>query len=391
MTVNLRQHWLLAPQLHFLNHGSFGACPKPVLAVQQRWRERLEQDPMGFMVELEGWPDEVRQALAAVLDGQPENFAFLANATHAANSVLRSWEFQPGDEILTTDHEYNANRNAIDYICQRSGAQARIAPIPFPLTGETEIVEAILTAVTARTRLVLLDHITSQTALVLPIQAISTALAQQGVPLVVDGAHAPGQVPVNLDQLVRGACIAYFANGHKWLCAPKSCAFLYVHPDWQARIRPLSISHGANSPRTDRSRFLLEFDWPGTWDATAVLAWPAAIAFLAGLLPGGLPALMAHNHRMVVAARRRLVDQLGIEPPCPDHLLGAMASLPLPDRSLEPPGLDSLQTQLLREYAIQVPIIPWPHPPKRLIRISAQIYNQPEEYGLLSSALEQLL
>jgi isopenicillin-N epimerase len=214
-------------------------------------------------------------------------------------------------------------------------------------------------------------------------------LAARNIETLVDGAHAPGMVPINLTAL--GADY-YTGNCHKWLCAPKSAGFLHVRPDRQKLIRPLSISHGANSPRADRSRFLIEFAWTGTSDPTACLSIPEALSVVGSLLPGGWPQIMARNRELVLEGRKILCSALSIAPPCPEGCIGSLASVPLPDgddtkRPVSPLCLDPLQDRLLAEHGIEVPIIPWPVPPKRLLRISAQLYNSLSQYKCLAEAL----
>jgi isopenicillin-N epimerase len=223
-----------------------------------------------------------------------------------------------------------------------------------------------------------LDHVVSQTGLIFPIATLVDELRQRGVETLIDGAHAPGMVPLNLLQL--GATF-YTGNAHKWLCAPKGAAFLYVQRDRQSAIHPLTISHGANDPRTERSRFHLEFDWMGTDDPTAYLCVPEAIRFMAGLLPGGWPEVMERNHQLAIAARQILCHTLEVSPPCPEDLLGALAVIPLPDGDAT-----LLHNHLLQQYHIEVPIVPWRHQ-GRLLRISAQLYNQIEQYRYLAEAL----
>jgi isopenicillin-N epimerase len=388
------RHWTLDPGCDFLNHGSFGACPREVLATQSRLRAQIERQPVRFfMREHDALLDQARVALAAVLDAEPAELVFVPNATTGVNAVLRALPFAPGDELLTTDHAYNACANALRFVAERAGARVVVARMPFPVHSPDEAVAAVLAAVTPRTRLALIDHVTSPTALVLPVARIVRALAERGVDTLVDGAHAPGMVPLSLRAL--GAAY-YTGNCHKWLCAPKGAGFLAVRADRQARVRPAVISHGANSPRTDRSRFQLEFDWTGTADPTAYLAVPAAIAFLSGLLPGGLASLMDHNRALALRARAHLAAQLGTTLPCPDEMIGAIASVPLPDgpalaSSSPPPLVDPLQDALLARYQTEVPIVPWPAPPGRLVRISAQHYNRFEQYERLATHLRALL
>jgi isopenicillin-N epimerase len=387
--VDPRQ-WLLDPNIVFLNHGSFGSCPRGVLEFQRELREHIERQPVRFFVrELEGLWDEARNTLAQFLGAHSDDLVFVPNATSGVNAVLRSLRFQPGDELLVTDHEYNACRNALNFAADQNGVRVVVAEVPFPLQGEDEVVGRILERVTVHTRLALLDHVTSQTGLVLPIQRLVRELATRGVDSLIDGAHAPGMVPVNLNDI--GAAY-YTGNCHKWLCAPKGAAFLCVRRDRQERIRPLVISHGANSPRTDRSRFLIEFGWMGTGDPSAWLSVSEALRFVGSLLPGGWPEVMRHNRELALAARSLLCRALNLTPPCPDEFIGSLVSLSLPDAadatpSKSPLYLDPLQDKLLIEHGIEVPIIPWPAPPKRLLRVSAQLYNSLPQYERLAKAL----
>lgn len=382
--------WLLDPEVIYLNHGAFGACPRSVLEYQTELRQRLERQPLQFLArDLEGLLDAAREALARFVGAAPENLVFVPNATAGLNTVLRSLCFGPEDELLVTNHEYNASRNALDYVAHQSGARVVVAEIPVPVRSVSEIVTPILAAVTPRTRLALLDHVTSQTGLVLPIAQLVAALAARGVETLVDGAHAPGMVPLNLAEI--GATY-YSGNCHKWLCAPKGAGFLCVEPSRQKQVRPLVVSHGANSLRTDRPRFLIEFGWTGTGDMTAYLSVPEALRFMASQCPGGWSEVMARNRALALAARAHLCAALKIPESCPTDCIGAIASLPLPDA---PPGAGPklpfneypLQEMLLEKYGIEVPVIPWPQPAKRLLRISAQLYNALPQYELLSARL----
>ena len=264
-----------------------------------------------------------------------------------------------------------------------------VAPIPFPLANEDEIVRPIVDRVTARTKIALVDHITSQTAIVMPLQRIVKELEGRNVAVLVDAAHAPGMVPLNLSKL--GASY-YTGNCHKWICAPKGAALLHVREDRQQEIRPTVISHGANSPRKDRSRFQIEFGWAGTWDPTAMLSVPIALEYMGSLVEGGWPAIMRRNRALTLAARAVLCEALQIAPPCPESMIGSIASMPVADsKSMKPPKtplyLDALQEFLFAKWKIEVPIIPWPAPPKRLLRISAQLYNSLPQYERLAEAL----
>ena len=351
--------WTLDPTVTYLNHGSFGACPAPVLAVQREWRDRFEREPVTFLDrELEGHLDEARIALGRFLGADPDGLVFVPNATTAVNAVLRSLRFAPGDELLTSDHEYNAVLNTVRAAADRDRARVVLAALPFPTSGDEEIVAALLSAVTQRTRLAVLSHVTSPTGLVLPIERIVRELDARGIDTLVDGAHAPGMVPLALDDL---AAAYYTGNGHKWLCGPKGAAFLWVRADRRERVHPTIVSHGANATRTDRPRFRLEFDWVGTGDPTAALTLPAAIDCMARFEPGGWPAVMAANRVLALEARDRLVAALGGPTPAPDGLIGSMAAVPIPTLRTDHEAA-WLHEELFDEERIEVPIVPWPVP-----------------------------
>jgi len=383
----MKQHWTLDPAITYLNHGSFGATPRVVLEAQNKFRAQLEREPVRFFVrELEPLLDDARRVLADFIGADPEGVAFVPNATAGVNAVLRSLDLDKLDELLVTSQEYNACRNALEYVCGIAGAKIVTVDIPFPLSSADVIVERILEKVTDRTRLLLVDHVISQTALIFPIERLVSELAARGIDTLVDGAHAPGFLPLN----VRDIGAAWYAgNLHKWVCAPKGAAFLYTRPNRRASVHPVSISHGANAPRTDRSRYLLEFDWTGTFDPSAWLSVPAALRFMDE--QGGWPAVMHRNRELALRARDLLCDTLGIDKPAPDAMLGAMAAVPLPDNTeagTPPLYLDPLQDRLLFEHGIEVPIVPWPQPPRCLLRISAQLYNEFADYEKLAAALK---
>ncbi len=394
----LRSHWLLEDGLAFLNHGSFGACPRVVMEEQSRLRVEMERNPVRFLWrEIEGRLDAARTELARFLGADAEELVFVPNATTAVNSVLRSLTLQPGDELIATDHGYNACNNVLAECAHRAGAKVITAHIPFPIAGPEQAVSAILEAVTPRTRLVLVDHVTSPTALVLPVEKIIHALEPRGIAVFVDGAHAPGMLPLDLHALQPSY---YTGNLHKWVCAPRGSGFLFTRRDRQPGLHPAAISHGYNTPRAGRSQFHDEFDWQGTLDLTAWLTVPAAIRFCENLLPGGWPALMQHNHNVAFAARRTLCQRLEIEPPCPEEMLGSMATLPLPRAFQETQAgeslaviarFDPLQSLLLENHHIEVPLVRWGKPTRRWFRVSAHAYNSPHEYERLADALNALV
>jgi isopenicillin-N epimerase len=381
--------WTLDPAVAFLNHGSFGACPSVVLERQARLRERLEREPVDFLArDLPRLLAEARAGLGAFLGADPDDLAFVANASSGTNAVLRSLPLEPGDELLTTDHAYAACVKAMRYAAARSGARVVVAAVPFPLASEDAVVRPVLEAVTPRTRLAVLDHVTSPTALVWPLERLVRELAARGVDTLVDGAHAPGMLPLDLRAL--GA--AYYAgNAHKWLCAPKGAAFLYVRRDRQDRVHPTVISHGYEE---GPARLRAEFDWTGTDDPTAWLAVPESLRFLGSLLPGGWPALMSRNHALALQARDVLSGTLGSPLPCPAEMVGSMASLALPAPAPGAPaaGLDHEGlTEWLRARGVETWLCSWPAPGALLIRISAQLYNDLGQFRRLAALLREAL
>ncbi len=382
MPSEFAQHWTLDPGTVFLNHGSFGATPRPVLEAQSAWRARMEREPVAFFArDVEPAMDVVRTALGRFVGAAPDDLVLVPNATVGVNTVARSLDLRDGDEVVALDHAYNAATNALEHVAAAAGARLVIARLPFPGATPDLARDAILEAVTPRTRLVMVDHVTSPTALVLPIAEIVAALAERGIDTLVDGAHAPGMFDLDLEAI--GA--AYYAgNCHKWMCAPKGAGFLHVRRDLQERVRPLTISHGANSPRVDRPRFRLEHDWTGTWDPSAYLSIPAAIEFGASLLVEGWPALFERNRDLALRGRDLLCAALGVEAPAPDDMIGSMVAVPLPLESPDAPipGAAQYDDPIhagLQRHGIQASVGPWPQQPyggpwRRLVRVSAAPY-----------------
>jgi isopenicillin-N epimerase len=390
---DLARHWVLDPSIVYLNHGSFGACPRVVLERQAELHARLESEPVRFYVrEGEALLDAARERLARFVGADPDDLVPVTNATTGVNAVLQSLTFAPGDELLTTSHAYGACRNALDHVASRAGARVVVAKVPFPTAASEAVVEAVLSEVTPRTRLALLDHVTSPTGLVFPIHRLVSELQGRGVDCLVDGAHAPGMVPLDLRTL--GA--AYFTgNCHKWLCAPKGAGFLHVRRDRQDGIHSLPISHGYTSRRRARPRIHDEFDWVGTGDPTPFFCVPDALDFMAKLLPGGWEEARRRNRELALVGRALIAEALGVDSlPCPEDMIGSLAAVPLP--SLRPPAetiwalaTDPIQ-DLLWERHVEVPVYAWPKPPHRLIRISAQLYNTTEHYATLAAALREI-
>jgi isopenicillin-N epimerase len=325
--------------------------------------------------------------LAGFLGANPRDLVFVTNATSGVNAIVRSLAWRPGDEILTTSLDYNACRNVLVETARRTRARLVVARIPFPLRSADDIVAAVLEAVTPRTRLAMLDHVTSDTALVLPLARLIRELESRGVDTLVDGAHAPGMLPLDLDRL-RPAY--YTGNLHKWVAAPKGAAFLWIRADRQSGIQPPVISHGYNRPRPGYTRFQDQFDWTGTFAPSAWLCVGEAIAWLGTRLPGGWPELRRRNHALAVQARNTLARRLEVDPPCPASLLGSMVTLPLPGRfqsAARSGKIDSEQLQLYDEFRIEVPFTRFGQPERRWFRVSAHLYNHLPEYDYLADVL----
>jgi len=401
---DLAHHWALDPGVVHLNHGSFGACPTRVLDAQTALRARMEAEAVRFFV-IDLWEltDRAREALAPVIGARPQDIVFVRNATSGVAAVLDSIDLAPGDEVLFLSHEYPACRAIVRAACARRGAIPVEATLRLPIADPGEAAEAILSRVSARTRLCLLSHVTSGTALVLPVAQIIGSLRARGVETLLDAAHAAGQVELDLTALAPAYATG---NCHKWLCAPKGAAFLWARHDMQGAIRPpfesvYSRELGAGPWRGPggRSRFNLEFDYLGTDDYTARLALPEAIAFMEGAVPGGLGEVRARNRSLALAARDLLCRRLGTPPLAPASMHASMAVVALPEH---PAGLgarlarrptfyaDALQDALVERWRVQVPV--WsgagaPPGSGRYIRISAQLYNTPAQYEYLADAL----
>ena len=375
--------WCLDPSVTYLNHGSFGACPSAVLEVQAALRLEMEREPVDFLVAaLPARLNVARETLAAFLGAEPADLVFVPNATAGVNAVLRSLSLEPEDELLLTNHTYAACRKTVEFVAEQTGARVVVANLPFPCRQDEEIISSVLTCVSPRTRLALLDHVTSPTALVLPVARLVSDLRTRGIDTLVDGAHAPGMVPLCLSDL--GAAY-YTGNAHKWLCAPKGAAFLHVRRDRQAQLHPNVISHGYTAG------FHAEFDWTGTFDPTPWLCIPEALHFIGSLLPAGWPQVMATNRALTLQARTLLLESSGIDAPCPEAMIGSMASIPLPPAAVGSPAhrldCEGLHTWF-RERGVETWLYPHPVP---LLRVSAQLYNNLSQFKELSLLLEEAL
>jgi isopenicillin-N epimerase len=373
---DLRPSFLLDPDVVYLNHGSFGACPKPVFDAYQSLQRQLEREPVQFLaVHAADLLQTARSSLAEFVGCPPDDVVYFPNPTTAINMVARSLDLQPADEILTTDHEYGAMDRTWRFICGETGAVHVRASIPLPLPSTDEIVERIWGRVSPRTRIVFLSHITSQTAVTFPVDVICERAREAGIISIIDGAHAPGQIPLDLSTL--GADI-YTGACHKWLCAPKGSAFLYARPGIQPMLKPLVVSWGWEAEEPSGSNFIDHHEWQGTRDLAAFLSVPDAIAFQRD---HDWPAVQLACHQLAVRARARVNQVLGQEPICGDHAFHQMFTISLPISDPE-----RLQTQLFRDHRVEVPVFQWGNACR--MRVSVQAYNSQADIDVLIEALD---
>ena len=386
----IAKYWDLDENTVFLNHGSFGACPNFVLEKQQELRNQLENDPVLFMdYTLPEKALDVRRKLGQFLNCSGDDLALISNATSGVNTILRSLEFEKGDQILVPDHAYQACRNAIDFVAEKHSLEVITCKIPFPIESKEQVIELLLDSLTPHTRLAMIDTVTSPTGLRMPFEELTHELESRGIQVLLDAAHGPGLVPLNLNKL--GASYVT-GNCHKWLCSAKGSAFLYVRKDLQEKIHPLTISHGMSFPTEDSPKFRNEFDWMGTMDPTPWLTIPTAIDGLAKLVPQGWDEIMRLNNTLTLQARDILCEELNMDQPCPDNMISALSTLKLPGEANPPFHLmDPLKQKLYDEYSIQIPVWTWPSPNGRYIRISAQLYNHIDQYQYLADSLRQVI
>ncbi len=385
-------NWSLDTDIIYLNHGSFGACPKCILEKQTQFRTMMERDPLNFFIrELEGLIEHSRNELAKFIDADAEDLVFVPNVSYGVNTVLKSLDFKAGDEIITTDHEYFSCANALDTVASKTGCTIIEAKLPFPVNNPDQLAESILQCITPRTRLILIDHVTSKTGIVLPIEDIVSKMSSLGIDTLIDGAHAPGMLPLDIKKINPSY---YTGNCHKWLCSPRGAAFLWVRKDRQLLIHPLVTTYLPGEYKINRSNFQFEFIWSGTSDLSAILCIPESINFFSSLCPDGLERLRYNNRLLALKARNILCEALNVEPPVPESMMAFMASIPIPDRERGKicpfSFIDPDQTLLYEKYKISVPILSFPDPPKRLIRISAHVYNTLAQYEFLADALREI-
>jgi isopenicillin-N epimerase len=377
----LRQHYLLDPDIVFLNHGSFGACPRPVFERYQEWQRELERQPVEFLGRrLNGLLAEARAALGSYLGVAPDDLVYVANVSTALNIVARSLPLQAGDEILLTDHEYGAMQRTWTFVAEQRGARVIQQPLPKPIESPEAVVEAVWAGVTPRTRVLFLSHITSPTAVILPVEALIERARAAGIWTVIDGAHAPGQVDLNLQTL---GADCYGGNLHKWLSGPKGAGFLYVRRELQSLIEPLVVSWGWRPSDAGASAFVDQLQRQPTDDPSAYLSVPAAIEFQA---THEWPRVRQECHELARLARQELAKLTGVPPLVADdpRLFAQMASLPMP-----PCDGVALKERLYAEHRVEIPVVGWGE--TTCLRISVQGYNTRGDVDRLVSAVADVL
>jgi len=379
----LKDLFLLDPHVIFLNHGSYGACPRPVFEKYQEWQKQLERQPVQFLgSELDNYLLQSRQVLAKYVHASPNDIVYIPNATHGVNIVARSLQLNPGNEILTTNHEYGACNFAWDFICQKTGAIYRHQDIKMPTTNQQEIVDQLWQAVSPQTRVIFMSHITSPTSLTLPIQLVCQRAHDAGIITVIDGAHAPGQISVDLSSFQADF---YIGNCHKWMLSPKGAGFLYARPEVQNLIEPLIVSWGYQSKLTfpSKSNFVDFLQWTGTKDPAAALCVPAAIDFMN---ENHWDDVRVRCHNLLRAAIKQICDQTGFSPlyPLESDYYHQMGTIPIPKMK----DLTMLKASLYHEYGIEIPCFEWNG--RHFIRLSVQGYNSEDEIDQLVGAVNNL-
>lgn len=391
----LKEHWTFRPGTTYLNHGSFGPPPRAVRAARQHLQQQLDQQPMDFFVrQLEPLWREARAKLAAFVGTAADNLIFVENATAGMNIAADSFPLAAGDEVLLTDHEYGAVKRIWQRACDRAAASLREVQLPLPLRTAADVVDTLFAAATDRTRLIIVSHLTSPTAIILPVEQICAEARRRGIAVAIDGPHAIAQLPLAIDRL---GCNFYTVSCHKWLSAPFGTGFLYVTPRWQSCVRPPVLSWGRLPPSPIDS-WADEFVWSGTRDPSAYLAIPAATEFMESV---GLENFRARAHWLAQYARQKLTELTGLEPIVPDGptWYGSMAHCPLPPPKTAPaagdcadqtcPVSNPLQHTIWRELGIEVPIVDFRG--RRYIRVSCHLYNDTEQIDRLVAGLGKLL
>jgi len=378
----------------FLNHGSFGACPVPVLEKQTQYRKQLESEPLRFfMRECDELIDKSRNKLASFVNCNPNDLVFVTNATAGVNTVFKSLDFKPGSEILFTNHIYPACRNVVTKICKEKNLIPKEIKINLPVLNSSDVTDNVISAVNSKTAIVLIDHISSMPGIKFPVEEIVSELNSKSVDVIVDGAHAPGMVPLDLKKL---NAPYYTGNCHKWICSPKSAALLCIREDKQKLIKPLVTSRTYGEVPTVLSEMQYDFSWSGTFDPTPVLCVSDALDFMGSLFENGWNDVIKHNHELAITAGKKICEEFNIEYPYTDDVIGCLFGIPFFEdkaftrKELSLHNYSPLQDDLFHKYKIEVVVNYWESSPQRLLRISPQIYNHISQYEYLVDAIKEL-
>ncbi len=386
----LATHWSMNPNIVYLNHGSFGGTPTYVTNSQRALQTEMEYEAIEYFIDkLPTYLNTSKLALANFVGTDANNIVYTQNTTTGINCILSSMPSQVGDEWLTTNQSYGACVHALKQYAYQKGCTVVTAQIPYPVQNDVEIVAAFEAAITPKTKVALVDYITSATALILPIKKIITLLQSKGIKVVVDAAHAPGMVNFSIDELQPN----YFvANCHKWICSPKGSAFMYVAPQHQDDVKPLVISHYNDTAEGTAAHWSNQFMWDGTHDYSTYITVKTALEYMPTLIEGGWAAIKNHNHNLVLTAAHTIANALQVQLPTTDAMVGSIVNIPMPNGKKPKHSFHSnteLKNILFEKYKIEVPIFMYPHAPQQWLRLSAQLYNSMEQYNYLLACLQQ--
>ncbi len=387
----LIRYWQINPEIVYLNHASFGACPLPVYEQQRNFMDEQEKEAVDFFVNhLPGHYAAAKQKLAETLGADPNDLVFVPNTTTGVNTILHALPSKAGDEWLTTSHAYGACALAMQHYAKQKNCQVNVAPIPFPLQTKQEVIDAIEKAITPKTTFAMIDHITSATGSIFPVEELIALLHRHNILVLIDGAHAPGMVDLNIAAL--GADF-YVGNCHKWLFTPKGSALMHVQPQHQSWVTPLVISHFNDKAAGTAAHWSNQFLWDGTHDFSAFLSVKAGIEFGEVVLDGAWPAIRKHNRDLALQAGHYLCDLMHTTMPAPDDMIGFLVNVKVPDGEIPPGAKYNYTTHLKRilfeKYKIEVPVFYFPAAPQQWVRISTQVYNTMEQYEYLGECLKK--
>ncbi len=391
-TSSFKDKWNLDPNIIFLNHGSFGATPNTILEKQNEYREMMENEPVDFFVNK--MPELLyasKRKLGAFVGADTNDIVFIQNTTTGVNLILNSYPCENGDEWLTTSHAYGACKNAIKHYAEKNGVILKIADVPFPVQNDNEILESISKEINSKTKLALIDHVTSATGMIFPIRKIIELLHSKGIKVIVDGAHVPGMISLDINDLDADF---YVGNCHKWICAPKGSAFVFAKNEFKEWIKPLVISHFNDIDIDGNSHWSNQFMWDGTHDFSQYICVGDTIDYMENLHPDKWEGIMTHNHKLAWQGAKLIADNLKIDLPLEEKYIGSMVNIPMPEGEEGFPKFNEtppLKKILFEKYKIEVPVFFFPQAPTQWLRISAQLYNSIEQYEYLAESLSFII